>query len=156
MPERFYVTKFNDISFYNVDTENFDDEQQKWLGKNLLSDTESWKIVLGHRPIKTYEKTKVDENWTGKNELKDIVCNSADFYISGHSHVLEYPGKIDKCKVEQLVSGGGGANIREVIKPYKGKFFSEENGFLALSISGKKLKINFMNKDGNLIFSSEF
>ena len=153
MPERYYLTEFDDISFYAVDTENLNSEQIKWLVEKLSADTNAWKIVIGHRPLMTYEKTKIDEGWSGKSQLKDAICNYANFYISGHSHVLEIPGKIDGCKVEQFISGGGGAGLREVNKPYRGKFFAEENGFLVLSLFDTDLKISFFNENTELLFS---
>jgi len=148
MSSGYYLQKFNSISFYALDTENFDEEQKKWLTTQIKNDTSTWKIVLGHKPIKTFEETKVKEDWKGRDELKEIVCNSADFYVSGHSHILEDPGTINGCYVKQLISGTGGSYPREVQKPYQGNFFYEGNGFLVMTVQDNLMTINFFDKSG--------
>lgn len=155
MPGIYYKKVFDNVSLYAINTENFDSAQQEWLRNNIQKDKSDIKIVLGHRPLKTYEKEKINESWVGNNKLEDIVCNNADFYISGHSHLLEYVGVIEGCSVRQLVSGGGGAWAREVIKPYPGKFFFEGNGFLSLEIKGNKLRLVFINKKGETLYDLE-
>jgi predicted phosphodiesterase len=152
----YYTKSFNDaVTFFFIDTESFDNKQQNWLEKELENDQSRFKIVLGHRPLITYESTKIDEYWNGKNELKDIICDKADFYIAGHSHLLEYPGEIEKCNVQQLVSGSGGSGVRKIKKPYKGIFFEEDNGFLSLLIKDKHLSFSFINKNGDILFQKQ-
>lgn len=152
MPARYYIQKYDFISSYALDTENFDSEQQQWLDQTLNNDSSIWKIVLGHSPLKTFEETKMNENWKGKNELKNILCNSADFYVSGHSHILEDPGNVEGCKVRQLTSGSGGSYPREVKKPYEGEFYFEDNGFLVLTLESDSIKLEFFDENGKSLY----
>ena len=90
MPDLYYKKDFGEIAFYTINTENFGLDQQGWLKEQLEDDKSSWKVVLGHKPLKSYEKTKVSEEWKGKGELEEIICKDADIYISGHAHVSEH------------------------------------------------------------------
>ncbi len=143
MPAAYYVQSFSElISFFVIDTEHFGREQQTWL-KAILADSHArYKIVVGHRPIKTFETTKVGENWYGKKELQAIICNQADFYIAGHAHILEDNGDIGDCTVKQLVTGGGGAHVRTVA-PNEGNFAVAKNGFVLLKVSDSEITYNF-------------
>ncbi|KKR30285.1 hypothetical protein A2715_03150 [Candidatus Woesebacteria bacterium RIFCSPHIGHO2_01_FULL_39_32] len=153
IPARFYLQNYKSVSFYAIDTENFDNEQKSWLINQLSQNSSKWKIVLGHRPIKTFEETKLNEKWNGDEELKKILCNFADFYISGHSHILEDAGQVENCRVRQFISGTGGSYPRNVKKPYEGKFYFEDNGFLALTVSGKNIRFEFFDKTGNSLYN---
>lgn len=152
MPQRYYKLPFPGVTFYAIDTENFDSEQQKWLSSEIHNNDSTKSIVLGHKPLKSFEETKISENWAGKKELNQILCSTSDFYISGHAHLLEIPGKIDDCKVMQLISGSGGAYPRKVKKPYEGTFYYEGNGFLVLSVGKDVIKYDFYDKNGKLIY----
>lgn len=152
MPNRYYKLERPKVTFFALDTENFDSEQDKWLSEELKKNTPELKIILGHKPIKTFEETKLNENWKGKSELKKIICNLADYYISGHSHILEDPGLIEGCKVKQLISGSAGAYPRKVKKPYEGNFYIEESGFLSFVINEDTLNINFHDKNGSVVY----
>lgn len=155
MPDLYYKKDFGEIAFYIINTENFDIDQQNWLKEHLEDDKNSWKIVLGHQPLISYEETKIDEEWNGKKKLMNIVCQEADLYVSGHSHILENAGTIPGCKVKQLTSGGGGASIRTALKPYPGEFFFEGHGFLFLEAEGNKLQLVFIDKQGKILHEFE-
>jgi len=152
MPSTYYKESFGNITFYAIDTENFNNDQQKWLEKKLETDTSRWKIVLGHKPLKSYEVGKENDSWNGINKLKEIICTNTNFYISGHSHILEDVGVIDNCKVRQLISGGGGASTRKVTKPYPGIFYHEGHGFIALKIENNNIQTDYVDTNGDSLY----
>jgi tartrate-resistant acid phosphatase type 5 len=150
-PKRYYQQDFDEVSFFVIDTEKFDIEQQKWLVDQIAGSTKEWKVVLGHRPIVSEESTKKGEDWSGRKKLQEIVCSSADYYISGHAHLLEDRGEDPDCKAHFLISGAGGSYVREITKPFTGKFYAEENGFLSLTVNNKEAKYEFINKEGKVL-----
>lgn len=152
MPAAYYVQMFDDVSFFVIDTEKFSSAQQQWLRDALAVSTAKWKIVVGHRPLKTYEVTKVGENWNGKQELQDIICHNADIYVAGHAHILEDNNAIGDCSVQQLVVGGGGAYHREATADHHETFLEEGNGFATLAISLTVTDVTFFDKDGTTLF----
>ena len=152
MPKSYYRQDFDDASFWMIDTENFGNEQQLWLQNELTQSTARWKVVVGHRPLLTNESTKVKENWNGKAELKDILCQKANLYVSGHAHILEDLGPLDDCQVQQLVVGGGGAYTREILDFYPKLFNFAGNGFAELAINEQGLTITFLDAQNNQLF----
>lgn len=155
MPTRYYAQNWqNIIEFFVIDTENFDKEQANWLINKLNNTSAKWRIVLGHRPIRTFEIEKHQENWMGKEQLKDILCHNADIYIAGHSHILEYVGEItDNCRTIQIISGGGGATPRKVLQANDDEFYFEDNGFISLSLHDHSLSFTFLNDKNETLYT---
>lgn len=153
MPARYYKQKFSDdISFFMTDTENFDTEQQQWLAEELQQ-AHKWKIVLGHRPVLSFENTKYGEEWNGKTELAALTCKDAQFYVSGHAHLMEDNKQLPNCTARLLVSGGGGAYIRESVTASESAFVAAKNGFTALTIIGNQANYEFVDKTGAVVYS---
>jgi len=149
MPASYYTQTFeNEAGFFIIDTENFDKTQQNWLKEALQKDQAPFKVVVGHRPLETYEKTKIGEEWSGMNELQAIICDQVEYYVAGHAHVLEDNGSIGSCSVRQLVSGSAGAFPRTVQQPHPGNFAYEESGFLTMDLKDKQVKATFFNDQG--------
>lgn len=156
MPSSYYQQSFNDIAtFYATDTEQFDSEQQAWLREAINASDTPLNIVLGHRPIISFESTKRGENWYGKDELQDVVCSQANFYISGHAHVLEDLGSPEGCYARLLVSGSGGAWPRSVDTNDQHQFYFEGNGFLSLFVSKHISTYTFYDSEGNELYHQE-
>ncbi len=156
MPARYYKQSIdNVISLYGIDTERFDHDEHEWLEDNLATDSAQWKLVLGHRPIRTAEETKVKENWNGKDQLKESICTIAQFYIAGHAHIMEDQGPLEDCSVHQLVSGGGGAYVRTVLESAAGEFSIADNGFLSIKVNNRELVYTFYDDDGQKLFEKK-
>jgi acid phosphatase len=152
MPSSYYTQKFGEqIHFFVIDTEQFGEEQRAWLKNELATSAAQYKVVVGHRPLETYEVTKVGEYWNGKKELKEIVCDQADLYVAGHAHIMEDIGQLDGCQVRQLVTGGGGAYVRQVSEKFTGEFAAAQNGFVVLSVFSDKLSFTFYNEQGEVL-----
>jgi acid phosphatase len=152
MPARYYRQDFGATSFWIIDTEQFDLDQQNWLKDELAQSSATWKVVTGHRPIVTNEATKVKENWNGKEELKAIICQQASLYVAGHAHILEDLGSLEGCNVQQLVVGGGGAYTREKTNYYPTLFDHAGNGFAQLTSNTTELSITFFDATGEVLF----
>ncbi len=156
MPASYYVQSFGDeVSFFVIDTEKFGTVQQQWLKDNLTSNQAHHKVVIGHRPIETFETTKLGENWNGKAELQEILCQTGDLYVAGHAHVLEDNGQIGDCSVKQLVAGGGGAHLRTVSEKSDGDFSAAKHGFVLLKVSEQELNYSFIDSQGEVLFKSQ-
>jgi len=151
MPSNYYVQRFEGIEFFIIDTENFDISQQNWLSSALKESNIAHKIVIGHRPIKTNEEAYINEKWNGKEELQEIICNSANFYVAGHAHLLELT-EVDGCQVTQIVSGGGGHSTRFITQPNDSIFFHEGNGFATIILNREQLSISFIDNLGVTLY----
>jgi len=152
MTAPYYKLSFDNADIFIIDTEKFSQIQANWLKDGIDKSRATFKIVTGHRPIITYESTHAGEKWTGMDLLQKIICQKVDYYISGHSHLLEDVGRIGRCKTIQLVSGGGGAFPRKINPENKDQFYFEGNGFLSLVITKNLISTEFIDKEGNIIF----
>lgn len=150
MPARYYVVKGETTSVFVIDTENFDDTQAAWLADQLRNSKTRWNLVGGHRPILTYDTSHHDDNWPGRNKLKEIICNQVDVYLSGHAHLLEDNGPVSGCTVTQLVSGAGGTKVREQIAGARSLFNASAHGFLDVKATPESLTTSFYDSAGKL------
>lgn len=154
MPAAYYTVEFgSDLSFFVINTEDFNRQQQQWLATQLQASTAKWKVVLGHRPVQSAEVAKLGEDWAGKTELEQLLCHQADFYISGHAHALEDTGLLAKCSVRQLIVGGGGAALRDFIPNSHDLFQAKTFGFLGLSTMNQQLDLEFEDQNGHTLYS---
>lgn len=156
MPAKYYSVEFENTEFFIVNTEEFTSEQADWLKNSLNQSNAIKKVVVGHRPLLTYEELHTGEQWDGIEEFKSAVCNRADFYIAGHSHLLEDVGVIEGCKVHQIVSGGGGAQFRDVVADEEDQFYYVGNGFVSVEVGGSELNdksvVRFFDATGEKIY----
>lgn len=158
MPAYFYKRSVDNVDLFIIDTNNFDLTQQQWLENGLKQSRKNLKIVLGHHPLITFEETHSGEAWSGKNELKNILCISkVDIYFSGHSHVLEYIDNKNTCGFKQVISGGGGADIRKIKNNNIDKFYLEKNGFVSLEINtNNNFVLRFVDDKANVKYIDAF
>ncbi len=150
-PSRYYTQEYPSVVFIVIDTEQFDETQKTWLQLQLTEYGGKKKVVIGHRPLETYEVTKFGENWYGKDELSKIVCTGADYYVSGHAHLFEYVGKPEGCSVELLVVGTGGASLRAAQSPYPGVFASSTYGFVSFQVLPGSVSWKFISAAGDVL-----
>lgn len=156
MPDEYYVQEFDQlVNFFVTDTEKFNKEQQQWLQENLAQSQTPWNIVVGHRPLQSDEISKHEESWSGEKQFQDIVCRDADLYVSGHAHILEKPNMPETCKAMHLISGGGGASLRETIPNPTSPYVHQGYGFLAVQVSRKRLDMEYVSKDGEILKTFE-
>lgn len=110
MPARYYTFTQGPVQFFVLDTNIFYPLQQQWLENQLKASKARWKIVVGHHPA--YSTGKHGNN---KHLIETLVpileSYKADAYITGHDHGYERFNKING--VQYIISGGGGASIRE-------------------------------------------
>ncbi len=154
-PSTYYVVKEKNSSFFVIDTEKFDTTQSVWLNNSLKDSTSQWKFVLGHRPLVTTESLHGKETFPGKEDLRTDICKNADILFSGHSHSLEF-NEIPLCNALQVISGGGGKELRAQDPTLKdnGIFFGNTFGFVSLEVYSEKVIINYFNSSRELIYQN--
>ena len=149
MPARYYTYVAGPVRFIALDTEDWSDQQLKWIGDVLRASASEadvrWRIVYGHHAMYSSGKHHND----GRAEelrrylLPVLKAGGVDLYIAGHDHDLE---RLHADGMEFLVSGGGGAGIRDISKGRpESKFLKTVNGFLELNINASELTAQFLN-----------
>lgn len=154
-PSTYYEVKEENSSFFVIDTEKYDKTQSEWLYSNINSSTSDWKFVLGHRPLVSTESLHGKETFPGKEELRTDICKDADILFSGHSHSLEF-NEIPLCNALQVISGGGGKELRAQDPTLKdnGIFYGNTFGFVSLEVDSSKVVINYFNSSRELIYQN--
>lgn len=113
MPDTHYTFKQGPVEFFALDTNQFDKTQEQWLQQQLAKSVSRWKVVYGHHPVLssgTHGPTPVL-----LKTLKPILEKyHVDLYLSGHDHDYERFQPVQG--VFYVVSGGGGASLRQIEK----------------------------------------
>jgi acid phosphatase len=157
-PDFFYNFQMNageaSIEFFMLDTnllvEGNDINMLVWLEQSLEASTAFWKIVVGHHMIRSYG---VYGDLKFMNEkVKPILDHyKVDLYLSGHDHDLQLI-KHPEDVFYQVISGAGGGSRDTSWGEYS--LFAETNGgFAALTISSSALYIEYIGRNGDLLYS---
>ena len=150
-PNYYYRKSFSDLlDLFVIDSENFNQEQIAWIDNEIKKSSSTWKIVAGHHPIYTNSKAYIDKYPDKKSLLQEAICGKFDLYLAGHSHDLEHLGLI--CGVEHVVSGGGGAEVYEIL-PNNSPFSSESHGYVLIEVDKDSLILDFYNEKGTKLYS---
>lgn len=151
MPGYYYQRQEGSTEFFvlNTNTFNHDKVQQQWLKKALGQSKATWKIVMGHHPI--YSSGEHGYNGGLQKKLEPILIQErADFYLAGHDHDYERFKPIQG--VQHIVSGGGGAYLRDFEKPMKDSLIRiKKHHFLSFEQNANRLSLSVYDSDGNLI-----
>jgi len=107
------------VDFFAINTNTFNKTQMLWLQTALAQSKTPWKIVYGHHPIYSTGAHGQD------NDLKVLrakleplfIKYKVDAYLAGHDHNYERFATVSTqakgLPYLQIVSGGGGAYLRE-------------------------------------------
>ncbi len=151
MPGYYYQVHKPVVDFFVIDSNRFekDDVQQRWLSNALQASKAPWKVVMGHHPI--YSSGEHGLNAGLRKTLEPIlVKGKADLYLAGHDH--EYERFQPVQGVQHLVSGGGGAYLRNFEKPLPGSLVRvKAHHFMDFDACANQLTLRVISKTGEVI-----
>ena len=125
-------------------------KQYKWIDSTLANAKEPWKFVIGHHPVFSGSPTH-GNTVELVNRLKPLLDKyKVQAYICGHDHDLQHI-KPNGSYVDYFISGSGSEG-REAGTMEGSKFASNSLGFIDLKIKGDSLFVNYIDKDGNVIY----
>lgn len=140
MPARYYTFQENEVQFFALDTNgnaNWD-AQLAWLEQELQQSKARWKIVFGHHPI--YASGVYGPNPTFIRTFEPIFKKyRVQLYINGHEHHYERTRSINGTTY--LVTGHGGASLRDVGKHDWTAYAVSRYGFTALEVYRDRIMI---------------
>ena len=123
--------------------------QRKWIDSTLAASKEPWKIVFGHHPVYsaakrggTPELVKMLEPMLEKYHVQAYIC--------GHDHNLQHTHS-PKGDVDYFISGGG-SEVKDSPVFTKSNFAESKAGFADVTIKADSLFINYIDKDGNVLY----
>jgi tartrate-resistant acid phosphatase type 5 len=124
-------------------------KQYKWIDSTLANAKEPWKFVIGHHPV--FSGSSHGNTVELVNRLKPLLDKyKVQAYICGHDHDLQHI-KPDGSYVDYFISGSGSEG-KEAGRMEGSKFTSNSLGFIDLKIKGDSLFVNYIDKDGGVIY----
>ncbi|ELT88709.1 hypothetical protein CAPTEDRAFT_202056 [Capitella teleta] len=168
-----FVVEKDDFSvhFFMIDTESMRSDTNNhtdmwpWLDNALSTSDADWKIVVGHRDLYAVGSKGPVNSRLYEQLLPVMEQYGVDVYLCGHDHNLQHIRAIDKVPgdVDFVVNGAGGAlwyaftEEKEVVlrEEYSMEvaFFEMTWGFAPLIITKDELRFDFINDEGELIYS---
>lgn len=143
-PARQYVLRGEQVDLIAIDTMDPRTEQYHWLEEKLKSSTARWKIVYGHHPI--YSAGGHGDNKILEQVLLPLLRGRVPLYIAGHDHDLQHFKPIDG--MHQVISGGGGAKLRQLKPDPRTLFARTMYGFSTLEISPERIHLEMFDQKG--------
>lgn len=122
------------------------EDQLRELEARLAASTASWKIVVGHHPIRS--------NHRPDGKFEDMVINvepllvryGAQMYLAGHDHNLQYLHN-PETQYHHITSGAGSSVGGSFYGDKHSPFQWGRNGFVAVTMGRKSTRVEFMGVD---------
>lgn len=113
MPGPYYEVDLSDADIFVLDSNRLDDASQlEWLDAALAATERAWQIVVFHHPAFSCSQhgstPEVIEQW-----VPILERHGVDLVLNGHDHNYQRFAPLNG--VTYLVTGGGGAELYEVI-----------------------------------------
>lgn len=156
IPGYYYTIKKPGVEFFVINTNSFanDQVQQKWLQQALKVSQAQWKIVVGHHPVYSSGEHGVNKGLVKTLEPL-LVQQKVDLYLAGHDHEYERFKLIQG--VQHIVSGGGGAYLRNFNTPLPASLIRlKAHHFLSFELKAGHLKMSVIDKTGVVIDQADW
>jgi hypothetical protein len=152
--ERYYTFKPKDgARFFALDSNYMDNDQLKWLEKELAASGAEWKIAFFHHPLYSSGGTH-GSDLALRDQLEPLFLKyGVDLVLSGHEHFYE---RIKPQKgINYFISGGAGKVRRGDLHQdaLVAKGFDDGYHFMLVEIAGDELYFQVISDLGKTIDS---
>lgn len=134
--------------------ESYLKKQLKDLDNALKVSKATWKIVVGHHPIRSIG-THDDTEELKQQLLPILEANKVDLYVNGHAHCLQ-DFKSKTSSMHFLTSGGGSkawGGVSSNANKDGLKFFYPGQGFMSMQMTPTFVNSVFYDIDGKSLYS---
>jgi predicted phosphodiesterase len=153
--KRFYTFKpaHGSVRFFALDSTYMQDEQIKWLQKELPASDSEWKIAFFHHPLySSGEKHGSDEDL--RKQLEPLFLeHGVDLVLTGHEHFYE---RLKPQKGIHYIISGSAAKLRRGnigTSDLTAKGFDEGYTFMLMEIVGDELYFQAIDENGKTVDS---
>lgn len=150
-PARQYSLNSSLVELIAIDTMDPSPEQFEWLKERIAESHAKWLIVYGHHPI--YSAGYHGDNKALESTLFPLLRGRVPLYVAGHDHDLQYLKPIDGTHL--VISGGGGAKLRQLKPDPRAIFARTVYGFTTLEISPERIRVEMYDSKANRIFNTD-
>lgn len=159
MPAKWYRKDYAQVTFLFLDTNvpsvtsnalTADEAaaQWQWLEAELQKPRARWTICVGHHPV--YSNGKHGDTRALIDNLGPLLQKyGVALYLCGHDHDLQHL-ELETLKTSFVLSGGGGARVREgkIPESQRGPFSETAYGFTHLQIDADHLTVRHFDPNG--------
>ncbi len=122
---------------------------REFLAQQLAVATEPWQIVVSHYPIFSASRQRDSRADLQQEILPLLEEHGVDLYLSGHDHTYQRFG--DATTVVQVVSGGGGKSLYDVVPDRRAKVAQSRYHWCSVEVRGRSLTLRSWGVEGDLI-----
>lgn len=127
--------------------------QWKWLKAELEKPRAPWTVCVGHHPV--YSNGKHGDTKALVKELAPLLEQyRVPIYLCGHDHDLQHL-ELENRKTSFVVSGGGGARVRDLKQTERGRFGQPVYGFTHLQAGPQRLIFRHVDANGKQLHAFE-
>lgn len=150
-PARQYVLNSELVDLMAIDTMDPRTEQYDWLRQKLKASRARWKIVYGHHPV--YSAGDHGDNEILKQVLLPLLRGQVALYLAGHDHDLQHFKPVEG--MHQVISGGGGAKLRELTPDPRTVFARTMYGYTVLEIGQERIRLEMFDQKGQKVHDAD-
>ncbi|MDQ3440006.1 MAG: metallophosphoesterase, partial [Planctomycetota bacterium] len=122
-------------------------EQAEWMAAELEKPrTARWLVMCAHQPLYT-NGGRGDDDRLLREWGPLLEPNGVDFYLSAHDHNLQHV-QIPGVATTFVISGGGGANLHDIIRTDRGPFAAEMHRFAHLRFGERSADVHLLDAGG--------
>ncbi len=168
MPSRYYTETIDDLTVIGLDTQALQlgrgADQEAWIPGALAGISTTWTIAIGHHPYISNGPHGDAGEYDGragdgvafKDFFDSYLCGTADVYLAGHDHALQWLQSPSSCDTAFLVAGGGGSGRYPIVGTNPADFEDSSNGFLWVELDGNLFTGVFYDSTGTEVYRASF
>jgi 3',5'-cyclic AMP phosphodiesterase CpdA len=139
------------VRFFAVDTVNFDDEQLRWLDRELSGSEADWRIVFMHHPLYTSGRYSLSASLLRRRIEQTLIDHQVDVVFAGHEHV--YERLRPQNGVMYFVNGAAGSVRQGDLQQsaVKAHGYDADLSFMLLEIAGDTMYFRAINRGGRTV-----
>ncbi len=123
--------------------------QTQWMSDQLSKPHGKWSICCCHHTM--FSNGSHGDNGVLQTTWGPILKqNNVDFFLCGHDHTLQHL-ELNGWSTSFVVSGGGGAGRRPMLRDNRGPFSRSVTGFAAFAFTPEKADVRLIGGDGVLL-----
>jgi 3',5'-cyclic AMP phosphodiesterase CpdA len=139
------------VQFFAVDTVAFDDDQLRWLDRELSKSEADWKILFMHHPLYTSGRYSLSAALLRRRVEQTLIEHEVDVVFAGHEHF--YERLRPQNGVMYFISGAAGSvrsgDLR--VTPLQADGYDRDLSFMTVEIAGDDMYFQAINRVGERV-----
>jgi 3',5'-cyclic AMP phosphodiesterase CpdA len=139
------------VRFFAVDTVTLDDEQIRWLDREMSGSKADWKIVFMHHPLYTSGRYSVSAALLRQRLEQTLIDHAVDIVFAGHEHFYE---RLQPQNGVMYFVNGAAGSVRQgdlQASPLQARGYDQDLSFMLVEITGETTYFQAVNRAGQKV-----